>query len=244
MEGAISVGDPFFAAVDPSKKQKRIQFTLQGPLAGPGVLCLLPFGDLLLFGGFCFFLFCVFVMNQTASGSSIAGAMSVGDLFSSLPLWTPTERKNEFISAELFIEKGKGVLRITTGTKSRGVLKTTTGTKSMGVLRLTTGTKSMGVLRTTTGPRANLLQRAFPASHAQWERTWWGPPQAGRSKCLGLTTGTKSMGVLRTTTGTKSMGVLRIATGTKSMGIENNHWAECHQLGPVCQHLNKRCRLL
>ena len=30
----MSVGDHFFAAVDPSKKEKRIQFTLEGPLLG------------------------------------------------------------------------------------------------------------------------------------------------------------------------------------------------------------------
>ena len=173
---------------------------------------------------------CVFVCLSCPPGLCVRAFVQKGRVY----------LKSRFITGT----KSMGVLRTTTGTKSMGVLKTTTGTKSMGVLKLTTGTKSMGVLRTTTGPRANLLQRAFPASHAQWERTWWGPPQAGRSKCLGLTTGTKSMGVLRTTTGTKSMGVLRIATGTKSMGIENNHWAECHQLGPVCQHLNKRCGLL
>ena len=53
----MSVGDQFFAAVDPNRKEKRIQFTLEGPWLGQEFYVSCPLVILFLFVRWFLFLF-------------------------------------------------------------------------------------------------------------------------------------------------------------------------------------------
>ena len=92
----LSRNPAFRRTTGPSAKERKKNRNSR-PLAGHAVHCILFFG--------------VFLLNQSANGSSMEGAMSVGDQF--FVVVDPSRKeKNEYISAEPLIKKVTGLCEV------------------------------------------------------------------------------------------------------------------------------------